>query len=223
MSAFFALLRVTLRSGGGVVSTGGMAVFFTVLVGSLFGIALAPIPDVMRDAAPAIIWLCALLAATLSLETLWHRRLASGQIDLLLLSGVSSLAVAGSGIAAHWLLVGLPLVLAGLVLALVFALPVMVVPVLLVSLLCATLYLSLTGAMAAMLTYGARMPGILMVVLILPLQVPMLLLALMAVARAMLDPAIFNPYVYLQVALLLFALPLLAGGAAWLLRFQLTR
>ncbi len=160
MSVFCALVRAGLRSGGGFVSTGGMAMFFAMLVGSLFGIALAPVPQTIA---------------------------------------------------------------AGLVLSFVFTLPVAVLPVLALSLVCATLYLSLTGAIAALLTHGARQPGILMVVLILPVQLPMLLLALMAGERALLDPAVLNPYVYLQGALLLFALPLLAGGAAWVLRFQLSR
>ena len=223
MSVFTALTRASLRSGGGIVSTGGMAFFFAVLVGSLFGIALAPVPDTIVAAGPAVIWLCALLSATLSLEAVWHRPLSDGRMDVLLLSGVEPFAVTTSTIVAHWLLTGMPLIIAGVVLSFVFSLPVAVLPVLLVSLVCATLYLSLTGAIAAILTHGARQPGILMVVLILPIQLPMLLLALMAGERALLDTSVLNPYVYLQGALLVFALPLVTGGAAWLLRFQLSR
>lgn len=223
MKSFFAVTRMALRSGGGVVSTGGMAAFFAVLVASLFGIALAPMPDTITLAGPAVIWLCVLLSATLSLEAVWHRPLSDGRIDILLLSGVDALSLTTATMLAHWLLTGLPLVLAGCVLAGVFALPAAVLPVVVLSLVCATLYLSATGALAAILTHGARQPGILMVVLILPVQLPMLLLALMASERALLDPSVLNPYVYLQVALVLFALPLVCGGAAWVMRFQLSR
>ena len=223
MSVFCALVRAGLRSGGGFVSTGGMAMFFAILVGSLFGIALAPMPQTIAAAGPAVIWLCALLSATLSLEAVWHRPLSDGRMDMIVLSGVEPFALTSATILSHWLLTGLPLIAAGLVLSFVFALPTAVLPVLALSLVCATLYLSLTGAIAALLTHGARQPGILMVVLILPVQLPMLLLALMAGERALLDPAVLNPYVYLQGALLLFTLPLLAGGAAWVLRFQLSR
>lgn len=223
MKVFCAVVKSAIGSAGGMVSTGGMAAFFAVLVASLFGIALAPVPQLATLAAPAVIWLCVLLSATLSLEAVWHRPLLAGKLDLLLMSGVPSYIITAAVTCAHWLLAGLPLVLAGFVLSFVFALPVATLLVLLVSLCCATLYLSLTGAMAALLTYGARQPGVLMVVLILPLQLPMLLLALMAGERALLDPAGLNPYVYLQAALLVFALPLLSGAAAWLLRFQLFR
>lgn len=222
MNAFMALVSSVLRGRGGL-STGGMAVFFALLIASLFGIALAPQPQTMVMAGPAVIWLCALLSATLSLEAVWHRPLSDGRFDLMVIAGVCPVTLVGATTVAHWLMTGVPLVIAACVLLFIFALPAALLPVLIVSLLVATLYLSLTGAVAALLTHGARQPGILMVVLILPLQLPMLLLALMAVERAMLDPAVLNPYVCLQAAMLLFAFPLLVGGAAWLLRFQLSR
>ncbi len=223
MSGFTPLLRTALRAHGGLFSTGGMAAFFAVLVASLFAIALAPLPQAMTAAGPAVIWLCAVLSATLSLEAVWHRPLADGRMDVLLLSGVAPLPVVAATVAAHWLLTGLPLLAAMAALFVAFNLPLVMLAVMMLSLVCATLYLSLTGAVAALVTHGARQPGILMVVLILPLQLPMLLLGLMAGERALLDPSAFNPYVYLQAAVLVFALPLVLGGAAWLLRFLLSR
>lgn len=223
MSAFAALVRAGLRSHGGFLSTGALAAFFAVLVASLFAVALAPVPQSLHAAGPAVIWLCALLSATLSLEAVWHRPLSDGRMDVLLLSGVPPFAVSAAAMVVHWVLTGVPLLLAVLVLFVVFSLPFAMLPAMLASMVCATAYLSLTGGIAALLTHGARQPGILMVVLILPLQLPMLLLGLMAGERALLDPAALNPYVYLQAALLLFALPLALGGGAWLLRFLLSR
>lgn len=223
MRVFAGMVVGMMRTGGGMLSTGGLAAFFALLAASLFGIALAPLPQASAAAAPAVIWLCVLVAATVSLETVWHRPLSDGKFDLLLLSGVPALTVTAAMTLAHWLMAGVPLIVTGGALGVMLALPVAALPALTASLCCATLYLSLTGAIAALLTHGARQPGVLLVVLILPLQLPMLLLALMAVERALLDPAALNSYVYLQAALLVFALPLLAGGAAWLLRFQLLR
>ncbi len=223
MTTIAVIARSALRAAGGVMSTGGIAVFFAVLLGSLFGIALAPVPQAAQAAAPAIIWLCTLVAATLSLEPVWHRPLSSGRFDLLLLSGVSPLALVAGTVLAQWCAVGVPLALAGGILALVFGVPLGVLPLVGASLALATFYLCLTGALAAVMTHGARQPGVLMVVVIMPLQVPMLLLSLMAVERAQLDTAVVNAYVYLQVALVLFAAPLVLAGAGWLLRAHHSR
>lgn len=210
------LLRLALNNGGGIVQTGGVAVVFTLLVGSMFGIALGVLPEVSAHAAPAVILLCVMLSAMLSLETVWHRPLASGCVDLLLLSGRGSLEVATAMLFAHWLLAGLPLVVAGFVLALMLNMAVTLSLVLSIALV--SFYLSATGAVAALLSHGARYGGVLLVVLILPLQVPMMILSLLALSDGQLDPQSSNPYLYLQAALVVFAtLPLLALSA-WLLR-----
>ena len=215
------LVVSSLAAGGGLVQTGGVAVAFALLVGSMFGIALGVMPEVSASAAPAVVLLCALLAAMLSLEVVWHRPLASGRVDLLVISGRGHLEVVGAMMVSHWVLAGLPLACAGMMLGVMLNMTVTLSAF--ASMALATFYLSVTGAVAALLTQGARYGGVLLVVLVLPLQVPMLILGLLALTDGQLDPQSINPYVQLQLALVVFAtLPLLAL-AAWLLRAQQAR
>lgn len=210
------LLASSLVAGGGLVQTGGVAVAFALLVGSMFGIALGVMPEISARAAPAVVLLCAMLAAMLSLEAVWHRPLATGRVDLLVLSGRSPLEVVSAMIAAHWLLAGVPLACAAVLLAVMLNMAVTVT--VFVAVLLATFYLSVTGAVAALLTHGARYGGVLLVVLVLPLQVPMLILGLLALTDGQLDPQSITPYVQLQLALAMFATLPLVALAAWLLR-----
>lgn len=225
MTRFFLLVAASFSRGGGALSVAATAVFFAGLVVSLFALALGVQPQVLQLAAPAILWLVTLLAALLSLEPMWHRDAASGRFDLLLLSGVQPAVLAGAVLLAHWLAAGLPLVLAAAPLALMLQLPAAALPGLLAALALGTIYLSLIGGAGALLTYGARQPGVLLVLLVLPLMVPMLLLGLLACEGAItgLEAGGVNPYLLWQAALVLVALPGLSWLAAVLLRQQFFR
>lgn len=225
MKTFALLVASSFSRGGAGLSVMATAVFFASLVVSLFALALGVQPQVQQLAAPAILWLVTLLAALLSLEPLWHRDAASGRFDLLLLSGLPPAVLAGAVLLAHWLSAGLPLVLAALPLALMLQLPVAAIPVIMAALVLGTIYLSLIGGAGALLTYGARQPGVLLVLLVLPLMVPMLLLGLLATEAAItgLEAGGINPYLLWQAALVLVALPCLSWLAAVLLRQQFFR
>lgn len=219
----FSLLCV--RSFRGGVQAGATAAVFALVVASLFALALGAQAELLRAAAPAILWLTVLLAALLSLEPVWHRDAASGHFDLLLLSGVSPYLAAGAVMAAHWLSAGLPLVLAALPLGLMLQLPPEILPLLCFSLLLGTVYLVLVGGVGAWLTFGARQPAVLMVVIVLPLMLPMLLLGLMAVETRLagVEDLAANPYLLWQAALALVALPVFPLVAGLLLRQQFFR
>jgi heme exporter protein B len=77
-------------------------------------------------------------------------------------------------LAAHWLVCGLPLVLAAPVLALQYGLHGDTIAVLVASLAIGTPVLSLVGAIGAALTLGVRGGGLLVALLVLPLYVPAL-------------------------------------------------
>jgi heme exporter protein B len=76
---------------------------------------------------------------------------------------------------AHWLVSGLPLLLAAPLLALQFDLPLRSIGILVFSLLLGTPILSLIGAIGAALTLGLRGGGVLLALLILPLYIPVLI------------------------------------------------
>ncbi|MCE9507678.1 MAG: heme exporter protein CcmB, partial [Alphaproteobacteria bacterium] len=75
--------------------------------------------------------------------------------------------------------------------------------------------MSLLGGMGAVLTFGARRPGLLLALLILPLYIPMLILGVLAT-----EAVSAKPYLLLQLALVVAALPLTAWLAAICLRMN---
>lgn len=217
----FCLLTFDFARRGGFAAGG--AVVTALVMASLFAVALAPTPAVLTAAAVPVIWITLLLASLLSLESLWHRPLAQGRFDLLLMTGVSPLLAAAAAVLAHWLTAGLPLVVISILLVPMLSLPLDMLCLLLSSLALGTVYLSLLGGVGALLTYGARGAGLLLAVIILPLMLPMLLLGLLAAARWALVPFGTNPYLLLQAALVVLTAPLFVAAAGWLLRAQFSR
>lgn len=217
------VLRISIdmtRRGG--FAAGG-AVVFAVIVASLFAIALAPLGHVLAVAAVPVLWVAVLLAALMSLETMWHRPLATGRIDALLFAGVAPAELAIAAIVAQWLVAGVPLLLAAIVLVPMLGMGMEMLAVLLPSLALGTIYIGLVGGMGAVVSYGARGAGLLMAVIILPLMLPMLLLGLMASESAMLAPDLPNPYLLWQAALVLVMAPALTAVTGWLLRQHFSR
>ena len=135
------------------------ALFFFVIVVSLFPLGIGPEPNTLREIAPGVVWVAALLASMLALERLFAVDHADGTLEQMLLAPQPvSLLVLGK-ITAHWLVTGLPLVVIGPVLGLQYDLAPDALGVLLVSLLLGTPALSLIGAIGAALTLGLRGGG----------------------------------------------------------------
>ena len=75
--------------------------FFVVAV-SLFPLGVGPEPQTLRQIAPGVVWVCALLAAMLSLTQLYGLDHADGSLEQMLLSGESLWLIAAAG-QAGWL------------------------------------------------------------------------------------------------------------------------
>src|SRR3974390_1882195 len=169
MSAFLAVLvrelRLSVRHGADTLA----ALLFFLLTAALFPLAIGPAPETLGRIAPGIIWVCALLAALLPLDRLFGADFEDGSLDQLLLSGLSPSMIAGAKAAAHWLVTGLPLLIAAAPLAVMLRMPHAAAPGPLAGLLPATLLLSLFGATGAAIVLGARRGGVLLPVLVLPL------------------------------------------------------
>ena len=191
------------------------ALLFFVLAATLFPLAIGPAPEVLGRLAPGIIWVCALLAALLPLERLFAADFEDGTLDQLLLSGLPAPGVALMKVTAHWLVTGLPLLLAAAPVALMLRMPDEAIPVLLASLLLGTMVLSLLGATGAAIVIGARRGGVLLPLLVLPLAAPVLIFGVSAVDAVAGDQS-SRPHLLLLAACLAVALPLcpLAAGAA---------
>jgi heme exporter protein B len=148
--------------------------FFLVAL-SLFPLGVGPEPKTLREIAPGIVWVCALLASMLSVNTLFAGDLADGSLEQMLLAPASAVAVAAAKCTAHWLLSGLPLIVAAPLAALVFGLSAPAAVTLIIGLLLGTPILSLLGALGAALTLGLRSGGMLLILIVLPLATPALI------------------------------------------------
>ncbi len=156
-------------------------VFFAVAA-SLFPLGVGPEPQTLRLMAAGIVWTCALLAAMLSLGTLYSGDHADGTLEQMLLSPHSLTVLALGKSLAHWLLSGLPLVLLGPLLGVLFDMPAPSISALVLGLLLGTPVLSLLGGIGAALTLGLRHGGVLILLLVLPLCIPVLIFGAGAVA-----------------------------------------
>ena len=149
-------------------------VFFLVAV-SLFPLGVGPEPQTLRQIAPGIVWVCALLATRLSVNTLYAGDMADGSLEQMLRAPASGVAVALAKATAHWLVAGLPLIVAAPVIGLLFDMSGPAMVTLVLGLLLGTPILSLLGGLGAALTLGLRSGGMLLILIVLPLATPALI------------------------------------------------
>ncbi len=148
--------------------------FFTVAI-SLFPLGVGPEPGMLRDMAPGVVWVCALLASMLSVGSLFAGDHADGSLEQMLLAPQPAIAVAAAKSCAHWLLTGLPLIVASPLIGLLFGMSGPALSALVFGLLLGTPILSLLGALGAALTLGLRSGGMLLILIVLPLATPALI------------------------------------------------
>jgi len=158
--------------------------FFFVIVVSLFPLGVGPQADTLREIAPGVVWVAALLAAMLSLARMFGSDYADGTLEQLVLTAQPLSLLVLAKVLAHWLTTGLPLMLIAPLLGLQFNLPAGALATLTLSLLIGTPALSLIGAVGAALTLGVRGGGALTALLVLPLYVPVLVFGAGAVAAS---------------------------------------
>lgn len=202
-------LRLALRQGG----DGAMAVMFFVLAALLFPFGIGPEPELLSRVAAGIIWVTALLAALLALDRMFQDDWQDGTLELIRLSPLPlELAVLAKCL-AHWLVTGLPVILAAPAVALLLRLDPGIIPMLMASLAIGTPILSLMGSVGAALTLGARRGGVLVSLLVLPLEVPVLIFGVGAADAAVVH-ATARAQLLVLGALLAGAVPLCPLAAA---------
>ena len=170
-------LRLALRRRSDTLS----ALFFFVLVASLFPLGVGPEPGLLRSMAPGVVWVAALLAAMLSLGRMFADDYQDGTLEQMLLAACPLPLLVLAKIAAHWLCSGLLLALVSPLLAVQFDLGWPATGVLILALLLGTPLLSLIGAVGAALTVGVRGAAVLVPLLVLPLCIPVLIFGAAAV------------------------------------------
>jgi heme exporter protein B len=205
-------LRLAFRQGG----DGAMAVIFFVLAALLFPFGLGPEPEALARDAVGIVWVMALLASLLALDRLFQGDWEDGTLDLMALSPLPLELMVLAKALGHWLVSGLPLLIAAPIVASMLQFDPAGLPRLVLALALGTPTLSLLGAVGAALTLGARRAAVLVSLLVLPLEIPILIFGVAAA-----DPAAMgdgSTQIMVLGALLALALPLCPWAAAAALR-----
>jgi len=161
------------------------ALFFFIMVSSLFPLGIGPEPELLQRIGPGVLWVAATLASLLSLSRLCDGDHRDGSLEQMVLSPAPTVLLVLGKAMAHWLVYGIPLLLMAPVLGIQFNLPWDAIAVLVFSLALGTPILSILGAAGAALTLGLRGGGVLLTLLILPLYTPALIFGAGAVDGVM--------------------------------------
>jgi len=204
-------LLVVWRSPGDIVNP---LMFFLIAV-SLFPLGGEGDPAYLSSIAAGVVWVTALLAVMLSMESLFRRDFEDGTLEQLLLSPQPLYFHLLAKVVGHWLMTGLPLVLISPVLAMMLSMPAQGYLPLMWGLLLGTPTLNLIGGIGMALTVGLARSGLLLAVLVLPLSIPVLVFGAGMVQAAM-NGLPYTGLLALLGALLVLAMSLapLAIGAA---------
>lgn len=177
---------------------------FFIIVTMLFPLAISPVLAELRKIAPGVMWVAAMLASLIALESLFRADVEDGTMEQWVLSGQPLSVLLLGKVTAHWLLTGLPLVLISPLVGTTLGMPMSVWPVLAGTLALGTGSLSLLGGIGAALTVSVRRGSALLALLVLPLEMPVLIFGARAVDLAMRGEAVAGPLNLLAALLLLF-------------------
>ena len=197
-------VRLAVRAGGGF----GLGLVFFLMVAVIVPLGVGPQPAVLAPIGPGILWVGALLSCLLSLDRLFALDFEDGSLDLLATAPVPMAAVVALKAAAHWLVVGLPLVLLSPVLGVLLNLAAPGYVWLVLSLALGTPALSMIGAFGAALTVGLKRGGLLLSLLVIPMYLPTLIFGAEVVKRGAAGLAVATPLALLAA--------ITAGSAALL-------
>jgi heme exporter protein B len=194
--------------------------FFFVIVVSLFPLGVGAEPNTLRQIAPGVVWVAALLASMLAVTRLFAGDHADGTLEQMVLAPQPLVVLVLAKILAHWLVTGVPLVLIAPLLGLQFDLPWNALATMTLGLLLGTPVLSLVGAIGAALTLGVRGAGGLLALLVLPLYIPVLIFGASGVSASAAAQSTAGQMSLLG-AFLLLALVLAPPAAALAVRISL--
>lgn len=159
-------------------------ILFYVIVVTLFPLGVSPDQEFLSRLAPGVVWVTALLAALISMESIFRQDFDDGSVEQLFLSQHPPTVLILGKVIAHWLITGLPMLIIVPLMALLLYIPQQAIPTLFLTVLIGTPILSLIGAIGVALTAGLRGGGVLLGLLVLPLYIPVLIFASGAVSAA---------------------------------------
>ena len=180
-------------------------VFFLIVV-TFFPLALGPQESLLSSLAPGVIWIAALLASLLAVETIFSDDFRDGTLDEFFISLEPSFILVFAKVLIHWLITGLPILFASLIAAIVLYLPFESFIPMLLSLILGTSFMSLLGALGAALSLGRS--AILSAIIVLPFSIPTLLMGTSVISSS-LNNQDFSGFLMIMGAMLAIGIPLL--------------
>jgi heme exporter protein B len=195
-------------------------VVFFLMVASLFPLALSPEPSQLRNIAACVVWVGALLSSLLALESLYRADQDDGTLEQLTLAGQPLPILLLAKTLAHWLLSGIPLVVAAPLVAISMGARSEAYGVLMASVALGTGVLSFLGSVGAALTLGSRRGSVLLSLLVLPLALPVLIFGARATDLAMHGESAAGP-LWLLSAVLILTVTLAPWASAAAVRISL--
>jgi heme exporter protein B len=189
-------------------------------VTTLFPLSLSPQLSLLRDMAPGVLWVAALLSSLLSLDSLFKGDADDGTLEQLAICGQELGAIVIAKAAAHWLVSGAALVLISPLVGVALGIPTSAFATMMLSLALGTVTLSWLGAIGAGLTVGLRRGNVLLSLIVLPLAMPLMIFGANATDRAIggTSPA---GALYFLAALCVFTCTLAPFAATAALRISL--
>lgn len=209
-------IRLAFRKRGQLIQP---LVFFAIVT-TLFPLAISPELSRLREAAPGVLWVGALLSSLLALEFLFRDDAQDGTLEQHVLSGQSLTWLLFAKTVAHWLLTGLPLALMAPVAGLSLGVPAASIGGIVASVAVGSVALSLIGSIGAALTLGVKRSGALLSLLTLPLSMPVLIFGARATELAIKGSPYSAP-LYLLGALAVLGITLAPLAAAAAVRISL--
>ena len=180
-------------------------VFFLIVV-TFFPLALGPQESLLSSLAPGVIWIAALLASLLAVDTIFSDDFRDGTLDEFFISLEPSFILVFAKVLIHWLITGLPILFASLIAAIVLYLPFESFIPMLLSLILGTSFMSLLGALGAALSLGRS--AILSAIIVLPFSIPTLLMGTSVISSSLTNQD-FSGFLMIMGAMLAIGIPLL--------------
>ena len=164
-------LRLINRRRGEVASP----LIFFLMTATFVPLGITPDAELLKNIAPGIIWVMALLATLLSADSLFTSDYQDGSLEQMLISPQLLVMPVLGKVTAHWLTTGLPLTLVSPLLGLLLSLPSAGYLPMMAGLAVGTACLSLLAALGAALTVSLQKGSLLLTLIVMPLYMPIII------------------------------------------------
>lgn len=196
-------------------------IFFGLVV-LLFPIGISASENLLKEIAPGLVWIAALLSVLLTLDLLFKQDYEDGTLEQWVTSDHALAGFVLARLLSHWVVTALPLVIMAPVLAISVSMPLDAIGVLVISLLVGTAFLIIVGGIGAALTIGLNKSSILLPLLVIPFYVPILIFGASAVEVTAAGWSAAGQ-LYVMFGLLFLAVTLAPFAAASALKISLSQ